>query len=111
MSCVLAASSLISIYLSADMFRTLSEAPLNPETVFTVTVGASSKQTLAKYHVLEPSDVISTVAFLNNRKNGLTPPTTTTTGGIPAAISTAIPTATITSDGNDGREKNTKQRL
>jgi len=32
--------------------------------VFSVTVGASSKMTLAKWHLLEPKDVISSVALL-----------------------------------------------
>lgn len=30
-----------------------------------MTVGASSKQTLASWHLLEPSDVISAIALLN----------------------------------------------
>ena len=53
-----------------DMFRALStlSAPeanaLAPEHVFTVTVGASTKVTLAKWHLLEPEDVIDCVALL-----------------------------------------------
>lgn len=49
-----------------DMFRALRGArALDPEAVFSVTVGASSKQTLAGWHLLEPADVISVVAMLN----------------------------------------------
>ena len=33
--------------------------------MFSVTVGASSKQTLANWHLLEPSDVISVISLLN----------------------------------------------
>lgn len=49
----------------ADMFRALRSSKLPPEHVFSVTVGASSKQTLATWHLLEPSDVISALALLN----------------------------------------------
>ncbi|TVY67386.1 Trehalose-phosphatase [Lachnellula suecica] len=48
-----------------DMFRALNASNLPPEHVFTVTVGASSKMTLAHWHLLEPADVISSVALLN----------------------------------------------
>lgn len=51
------------------MFRSLLASPLNPEHVFAVTVGASSKQTLAKWHLLEPSDVISALALLNGQSD------------------------------------------
>lgn len=47
------------------MFRSLQDSSLPPENVFAVTVGASSKKTLASWHVLEPADVISTIALLN----------------------------------------------
>jgi trehalose 6-phosphate synthase/phosphatase len=36
--------------------------------VFSVTIGAGSKQTLAYWHLLEPSDVIAAIATLNNKK-------------------------------------------
>jgi trehalose 6-phosphate synthase/phosphatase len=49
----------------ADMFRSLSNSRLPKEHVFSCTVGASSKQTLASWHLLEPSDVISAIAMLN----------------------------------------------
>ena len=52
-------------FTDEDMFRALSASPLPAEHVFTVTVGASSKMTLAHWHLLEPKDVISTVALLN----------------------------------------------
>jgi trehalose 6-phosphate synthase/phosphatase len=48
------------------MFRALENCNLAPEQVFSVTVGASSKRTLAGWHLLEVSDVIATIAFLNS---------------------------------------------
>lgn len=51
-------------FTDEDMFRALNGSGLPAEHVFTVTVGASSKMTLAKWHLLEPSDVISSVALL-----------------------------------------------
>ena len=47
------------------MFRALGASGLPTEHVFPVTVGASSKMTLARWHLLEPRDVISTVGLLN----------------------------------------------
>lgn len=50
-----------------DMFRSLNAASgttLDPDHVFTVTVGASTKVTLAKWHLLEPEDVIESLALL-----------------------------------------------
>lgn len=47
------------------MFRSLRASSLPDEHVFAVTVGASSKQTIASWHLLEPSDVISALALLN----------------------------------------------
>jgi trehalose 6-phosphate synthase/phosphatase len=47
------------------MFRALRKSPLSVEEMFPVTVGASSKQTLANWHLLEPSDVIQCLAMLN----------------------------------------------
>ncbi|RDL33895.1 putative trehalose-6-phosphate phosphatase [Venustampulla echinocandica] len=52
-------------FTDEDMFRALSGCHLPAENVFTVTVGASSKMTLAKYHLLEPADVVNTIALLN----------------------------------------------
>ncbi|QUC23510.1 uncharacterized protein UV8b_07751 [Ustilaginoidea virens] len=54
-------------FTDEDMFRSLNGAAggvLRPEDVFTVTVGASTKVTLAKWHLLEPEDVIECVALL-----------------------------------------------
>lgn len=62
-------------FTDEDMFRALNglsapptdkgeEAILNPEHVFTATVGASTKVTLARWHLLEPEDVIDSVALL-----------------------------------------------
>lgn len=53
-------------FTDEDMFRALNgREDLDPDHVFTVTVGASSKMTLAHWHLLEPADVISSVALLN----------------------------------------------
>lgn len=48
-----------------DMFRTLRQSNLPEDHRFAVTVGAKTKQTLASWHLLEPSDVISCIALLN----------------------------------------------
>jgi trehalose 6-phosphate synthase/phosphatase len=48
-----------------DMFRSLLQSKLPTDHVFSVTVGASSKQTLASWHLVEPSDVISILSLLN----------------------------------------------
>lgn len=48
------------------MFRALRDCHLPSDHVYTVTVGASSKQTDANWHLLEPADVISCVAMLNS---------------------------------------------
>lgn len=52
------------------MFRALKKFELPTAHVYTVTVGASSKQTEAGWHLLEPSDVIETVMMLNNNSTG-----------------------------------------
>jgi hypothetical protein len=53
----------------ADMFRALLKTNLPKEHIFAVTVGASSKRTLATWHLLAPSDVISSIAALNRPQN------------------------------------------
>ncbi|KAL3470202.1 glycosyltransferase family 20-domain-containing protein [Aspergillus californicus] len=53
-------------FTDEDMFRALKKFELPTEHVYTVTVGASSKQTEAGWHLLEPSDVIETVSMLNS---------------------------------------------
>ncbi|KAH8688850.1 putative alpha,alpha-trehalose-phosphate synthase subunit Tps2 [Talaromyces proteolyticus] len=53
-------------FTDEDMFRALRDSDLPADHVFSVTVGASSKQTLASWHLLEPADVISTIGMLNN---------------------------------------------
>jgi trehalose 6-phosphate synthase/phosphatase len=50
------------------MFRALRASGLPRDNVFSVTIGAGSKQTLAYWHLLEPSDVIAAIATLNNKK-------------------------------------------
>lgn len=54
-----------SLTFVTDMFRTLRQSKLPEEHRFAVTVGAKTKQTLATWHLLEPSDVISCIALLN----------------------------------------------
>lgn len=49
------------------MFRALLKFDLSSDHVYPVTVGASSKQTTASWHLLEPADVISTIAMLNGQ--------------------------------------------
>ena len=54
-------------FTDEDMFRSLNGlcgSALEAEQVFTVTVGASTKVTLARWHLLEPEDVIECVALL-----------------------------------------------
>lgn len=52
-------------FTDEDMFRALNGSHLDPSHVFTTTVGASSKRTLAHWHLLEPADVVSSIALLN----------------------------------------------
>ena len=47
------------------MFGSLRDSKLPAENVFSVTVGPSSKQTKASYHLLDPKDVIESIAMLN----------------------------------------------
>lgn len=56
-------------FTDEDMFRALNASHLPREAVFAVTVGPSSKQTLARWHLLEPADVLSTVALLNGQSD------------------------------------------
>ena len=55
--------------IQIDMFRALLKTDLPKESVFACTVGASSKRTLATWHLLEPSDVIASIAALNKQEN------------------------------------------
>ncbi|KAL5598550.1 hypothetical protein BROUX41_003520 [Berkeleyomyces rouxiae] len=55
-------------FTDEDMFRSLnacSDREMPSNHVFTVTVGASSKMTLAGWHLLEPEDVIDCAALLS----------------------------------------------
>jgi trehalose 6-phosphate synthase/phosphatase len=52
------------------MFRSLRASSLPDDHVFAVTVGASSKQTIASWHLLEPADVISALSLLNGNTDG-----------------------------------------
>lgn len=61
-------------FTDEDMFRSLngfSGPVLDPDHVFTVTVGASTKVTLARWHLLEPEDVIECVALLAGSEEGM----------------------------------------
>ncbi|KAI0155082.1 glycosyltransferase family 20 protein [Hypoxylon sp. FL1284] len=54
-------------FTDEDMFRalnSLSGSQVNMDHIFTVTIGASTKVTLAKWHMLEPEDVIESMALL-----------------------------------------------
>jgi trehalose 6-phosphate synthase/phosphatase len=60
-------------FTDEDMFRSLNglsvadggaAAAIEPEDTFTVTVGASTKVTLARWHVLEPEDVVECAALV-----------------------------------------------
>ncbi|KMU81557.1 trehalose-phosphatase [Coccidioides immitis RMSCC 3703] len=53
-------------FTDEDMFRALRHSNLPKDRVFAVTVGASSKQTEASWHLLEPADVIATISLLNS---------------------------------------------
>ena len=49
------------------MFRQLRKVNINeipPDGMFPTTVGAANKMTSAKWHVLEPKDVVDTMAKL-----------------------------------------------
>jgi trehalose 6-phosphate synthase/phosphatase len=64
--CSLVSHILEAANVFSDMFRALKKFDLPADHVYTVTVGASSKQTEAGWHLLEPSDVIETITMLNN---------------------------------------------
>jgi len=53
------------------MFRSLRRANLPSNHVFAVTIGAASKMTLASWHLLEPEDVIDTLASLVGTDEGV----------------------------------------
>ena len=55
-----------------DMFRALnnvSNTDVDPDHIFTVTVGASTKPTLARWHILQPEDVIECIELLGSSRN------------------------------------------
>jgi len=70
------------------MFRSLNASGLPHEHVFATTVGASSKQTLAQWHLLEPADVISSIALLNGQSDGVN-------SGVVAVVEDAEPEARL----------------
>jgi trehalose 6-phosphate synthase/phosphatase len=71
-----------------DMFRSIRKSKLGPEIAFPVTVGASSKQTLANWHLLEPADVIQVLGMLNGDA-------TSSNIGAVAVVDGAVPEARI----------------
>ncbi|KAJ5114617.1 hypothetical protein NUU61_000376 [Penicillium alfredii] len=56
-------------FTDEDMFRALQKFDLPHDHVYPVTVGASSKQTDANWHLLEPADVIGTIQMLYSSSN------------------------------------------
>ena len=51
------------------MFRSLQAADLPDDHVFSISIGPSTKKTLAKYHLLEPYALISTIASLSGDRS------------------------------------------
>lgn len=51
-------------FTDEDMFRALNGSGLPEETIFAVTVGASTRMTLAKWHLPEAQDVVHSMAGL-----------------------------------------------
>ena len=51
------------------MFRALRRSDVPATYVFAVTIGPASKQTLANWHLMEPSEVISTLTSLTELTN------------------------------------------
>ncbi|KGO65459.1 Trehalose-phosphatase [Penicillium italicum] len=56
-------------FTDEDMFRALNKFDLPRDHVYSVTVGASSKQTDASWHLLEPTDVIGSIQMLFSSAN------------------------------------------
>ncbi|CAI7576224.1 unnamed protein product [Penicillium glandicola] len=56
-------------FTDEDMFRALQKFELPRDHVYSVTVGASSKQTDASWHLLEPADVIGSLQMLFSNAN------------------------------------------
>ena len=48
------------------MFRSLRASKVNTDHIFAVTIGPSEKQTLARWHLKTPEDVVSAISMLNN---------------------------------------------
>ena len=77
-------------FTDEDMFRALNglsgpaetAREIEPEHCFTVTVGASTKVTLARWHLLEPEDVIECVALLAGVAGGAGGGSTSGAGGV-----------------------------
>lgn len=65
-------------FTDEDMFRALKTSSLRKGAVFSCTVGASSRQTEADWHLLEPSDVLSTISILSETAKGTTTATVRT---------------------------------
>ena len=54
------------------MFRALRDSKLNGGNVFATTIGPATKQTLAKWHLTEPEEVVASLTLLteNGRSGG-----------------------------------------
>lgn len=52
------------------MFRQLRKTnEISPDVLFSTTVGAANKMTSARWHVLEPTDIIDAMARLSGIEN------------------------------------------
>ncbi|KAH7409980.1 alpha,alpha-trehalose-phosphate synthase-like protein subunit Tps2 [Phaeosphaeria sp. MPI-PUGE-AT-0046c] len=80
-------------FTDEDMFRSLRQSKLPTDHVFSVTVGASSKQTLASWHLVEPTDVISCISLLNGSADA-------GSVGAVAVVEGSIPESRIQSGGS-----------
>ena len=58
-------------FTDEDMFRALKTSTMPKDVTFSCTVGPSSKQTAADWHLLEPTDVISTLSMLNGNADDI----------------------------------------
>lgn len=57
-------------FTDEDMFKSLVSANLPDDHVFTISIGPSTRKTVARYHLLEPNALIATIASLNGDISG-----------------------------------------
>ena len=60
----------LTVVLLLDMFKSLVSANLPDDHVFTISIGPSTRKTVARYHLLEPNALIATIASLNGDISG-----------------------------------------